>query len=75
MCTFLFYSILKIIRAKYLKLLISKKENYFQVLYHLTQLTSVVSPKSTSFSVKVKRQNELKKSMNDISSSNLSDVR
>ncbi|XP_071873409.1 ATP-dependent zinc metalloprotease YME1L isoform X1 [Bombus fervidus] len=45
-----------------------------QVLYHLTQLTSVVSPKSTSFSVKVKRQNELKKSMNDISSSNLSDA-
>lgn len=45
------------------------------MLYHLTQLTSVVSPKSTSFSVKVKRQNELKKSMNDISSGNLSDVR
>ncbi|KAK1136882.1 hypothetical protein K0M31_001413 [Melipona bicolor] len=47
---------------------------YNQVLYHLAQLTSVVSPKSTSFPVKIKRQNELKKSVNDISSNNLSDA-
>lgn len=45
-----------------------------QVLYHLAQLTSVVSPKSTSFSVKVKKQNEFKKSMDDISFSNFSEA-
>lgn len=44
------------------------------MLYHLAQLTSVVSPKSTSFSVKVKKQNEFKKSMDDISFSNFSEV-
>ncbi|CAL7948450.1 unnamed protein product [Xylocopa violacea] len=44
-----------------------------QVLYHLSQLTSVVSPKSTSFSTKVKRQNEFKRTM-DISSSSLSEA-
>ncbi|XP_076750045.1 ATP-dependent zinc metalloprotease YME1L [Xylocopa sonorina] len=48
-------------------------QSHNQVLYHLSQLTSVVSPKSTSFSTKVKRQNEFKRTT-DISSSSLSEA-
>ncbi|OAD55288.1 ATP-dependent zinc metalloprotease YME1 like protein, partial [Eufriesea mexicana] len=45
-----------------------------QVLYHLGQLTSVINPKSTLCSVKIKKQNELKKSVDSTSHSNLSKV-
>lgn len=43
-----------------------------QVLYHLAQLTSVVSPKSASYSSKGKSQNEIKKAADDISAPRMS---
>ncbi|XP_034192241.2 ATP-dependent zinc metalloprotease YME1L isoform X1 [Osmia lignaria lignaria] len=37
-----------------------------QVLYHLTQLTSIVNSKSTPFSAKIKKHNEIKKATDDV---------
>ncbi|CAK9799821.1 ATP-dependent zinc metalloprotease YME1L [Anthophora quadrimaculata] len=45
-----------------------------QVLYHLAQLTSVVNLKTTSFSVKIKKQNEFKKTVGGMSSNNSSEA-
>ncbi|XP_076168366.1 ATP-dependent zinc metalloprotease YME1L [Ptiloglossa arizonensis] len=42
-------------------------QSHNQVLYHLTQLTSAVNPKFIPFPVKVKRQNEFKTTVDDIS--------
>ncbi|XP_043262518.1 ATP-dependent zinc metalloprotease YME1L [Colletes gigas] len=49
-------------------------QSHNQVLYHLTQLTSAVNPKSTPFPVKVKRQNEFKRNTDDISHNNLAET-
>ncbi|XP_076633692.1 ATP-dependent zinc metalloprotease YME1L [Colletes latitarsis] len=49
-------------------------QSHNQVLYHLTQLTSAVNPKSTPFLVKVKRQNEFKTNADDISHNNLAET-
>ncbi|XP_015433737.1 PREDICTED: ATP-dependent zinc metalloprotease YME1 homolog [Dufourea novaeangliae] len=45
------------------------KLNFFHcsVLYHLTQLTSAVNPKTKPFQVKGKKQNEFKKAVDDTS--------
>ncbi|XP_003699692.1 ATP-dependent zinc metalloprotease YME1L isoform X2 [Megachile rotundata] len=40
-----------------------------QMLYHLTQLTSIFNSKSTPYSVKIRRQNDFKKTQDDLANS------
>ncbi|XP_053981635.1 ATP-dependent zinc metalloprotease YME1L-like isoform X1 [Hylaeus volcanicus] len=49
-------------------------QSHNQVLYHLTQLTSAVNPKSTAFPVKVKRQNEFKTTTEDAACNSLAEA-